>query len=146
MATDILINQTKIILNNTNATNITINNLADCVDYFEEKNKEIFPPTLEISLLENINECKESGKFRIRGKFSNDINEEMSFELPLSFPASSVKCTVKEALSNENVQMICKVQKGFKFVKSLVIEQRMIKKGVKNYFLLKVNHFLLIVI
>ena len=138
LATDILINKTNIILNNSNAY---ITDLADCMDYSEEENKEKIPPTLEISSLENLDECGKSGKFRIRGKFSEDIKQEIIFELPLSFPDSSVKCKVNDALANEEVEFICKVQKRFKLVKYFMIEQRIIKKRYKELLFVKSKSF-----
>ena len=65
----------------------------------------------------------------------------MTFILPLSFPTTSVKCKVYEARADEEVELICKVQKGFKLVKSFVIEKRMIKKRFKEMVLVKSKSF-----
>ena len=96
---------------------------------------------MEISSVENIKELGPKGKFRIRGKFSSNINQEMTFNLPLSFPTTSIKCKVYEARADEEVEIICKVQKGFKLVKSFVIEKRMIKRRFKEMVLVKSKSF-----
>ena len=82
--------------------------------------------------MDYLDECGKRAKFQIRGKISQDIKQEIIFELPISFPGSSVKCKVNNALANEEVEFICKVQKGFKLVKYFMIEQRMIKKRCKD--------------
>ena len=69
-----------------------------------------------------------------KGKFSETINEEMTFDLPLSFPISTVKCKVDKAEKDEEVEVSCKAQK-FKNVNSFVIEPRLIKKKHKEILL-----------
>ena len=136
LATDKAISDTIAIKENENITE-----LAECLDYSLEENKENMPPILEISSIENIDECEQKGQFRIIGKFSSNINQEMTFNLPLSFPTASVKCKVYEATADEEVELICKIQKGFKLVNSFVIEKRMIKKRFKEMLLVKSNTF-----
>ena len=136
LATDKAISETNAIKESENITE-----LAECLDYSLEENKEKIPPSLEISSVENIKEWGPKGKFRIRGKFSSNINQEMTFNLPLSFPTTSIKCKVYEARADEEVEIICKVQKGFKLVKSFVIEKRMIKRRFKEMVLVKSKSF-----
>ena len=136
LATDKAISETNAIKESENITE-----LAECLDYSLEENKEKIPPSLEISSVENIKELGPKGKFRIRGKFSSNINQEMTFNLPLSFPTTSIKCKVYEARADEEVEIICKVQKGFKLVKSFVIEKRMIKRRFKEMVLVKSKSF-----
>ena len=136
LATDKAISETIAIKESENITE-----LAECLDYSLEENKEKMPPTLEILSVENIGECEQKGQFKIIGKFSSNINQEMTFNLPLSFPTTSVKCKVYEATADEEVELICKVQKGFKLVNYFVIEKRMIKKRFKEILLVKSNTF-----
>ena len=129
VATDMAIKETKEALEN-NDNNLP--ELAECVDYYEEENKNIIPPAFEVTSIENVEQCKNKGKLRIRGRFSSQINKEMHFFLPLSFPASKVKCKVFETPANEEVEVICKVQNEFKSVKSFALEKRMIKNRHKE--------------
>ena len=113
--------------------------LGECVDYSKEENKKIVPPTFVIStVMKDIKEmCPNKGKFRLKGKFSHRIHDKMSFMLPLTFPLSKVKCKVHKAKPGEEVEVTCKVQKGFKKVKKFVFEERMIKKRHKEMLLVK---------
>ena len=134
--TDLYIQETN---ENINKENLT--ELEECVDYSIEENKQEMPPSFEVTTIENIQECGEKGKFRIKGKFSSEIKKEMVFDLPLSFPTTSVKCKVNEASANEEVELTCKVQKHFKLVKNFVIEKRMIKRRFKETLLVKSKSF-----
>ncbi|MBR4260795.1 MAG: hypothetical protein IKQ33_02430, partial [Clostridia bacterium] len=124
-----------------NETNGTITELADVVDYYEEDNKKLSPPTLEITSFERLNECGKKGKFKILGKFSEDITKEITFILPLSFPDAKIKCKIDEATKDEEVELNCKVQKQFINVKSLVIEQRTVKNRNKEVLFIKSKTF-----
>ena len=123
--------------NDAIAANETISELAEVVDYHEEENKEKLPPSLEITRIENADECRKKSKFKIFGKFSEDISEDLKFELPLTFPSSKIKCKVSEAKKDEEVELECKVLKEFTKVKNFVFEQRMIKKRKKEVVLIK---------
>ena len=74
--------------------------------------------------------CNTRGKLTVTGTFSEEITEEMTFDLPFSFPKAKAKCTVDEAQANTEVQIICKMNKVRKFLKfkSFIIEPRLIKK------------------
>jgi len=81
------------------------------------------------------------GKFKIKGKFTSDVTEEMTFNLPLSYPTSRIKCKVDEAKANEEVEVKCKVGKAFKKVSSLVIENRLLKKKNKEMVFINKKSF-----
>ena len=102
------------------------NDLAKVVDFSLEENKKK-PPTFKIESL-NMEGCDKKGKFKVKGTFSDKIENEMVFDIPFSFPKSKVKCTVEKAESNEEVEITCKVQKKFTGVKSFLVEPRLIKK------------------
>ena len=55
--------------------------------------------------------CNTRGKLTVTGTFSEEITEEMTFDLPFSFPKAKAKCTVDEAQANTEVQIICKMNK-----------------------------------
>jgi hypothetical protein len=114
--------------NEAKEANATISELAEVVDYHEEENKVKVPPSFEIKRIEDLDQCRKKSKFKIFGKFNQDISEELKFELPLTFPATSIKCLVTEAKKDEEVELECKVLKEFTKVKNLVFEQRMLKK------------------
>jgi len=123
--------------NEAKEANETISELAEVVDYHEEENKEKLPPSLEITRIEDVDECRKKSKIKIFGKFSEDISEDLKFELPLTFPSSKIKCKVSEAKKDEEVELECKVLKEFTKVKNFVFEQRMIKKRKKEVVLIK---------
>ena len=111
--------------------------MAEVVDYHEEENKVKVPPSFEIKRIEDLDQCRKKSKFKIFGKFNQDISEELKFELPLTFPATTIKCLVTEATKDEEVELECKVLKEFTKVKNLVFEQRMLKKRKKEVLLVK---------
>ncbi len=103
--------------------------LSQTIDFSVEKNKEIVPPSFKVTNI-NMDGCNTRGKLTVTGTFSEEITEEMTFDLPFSFPKAKAKCTVDEAQANTEVQIICKMNKVRKFLKfkSFVIEPRLIKK------------------
>jgi len=121
--------------------NATLTDLAETLDYSEEENKNEFPPTFQPESLDLTNKLCTRGKFKIKGKFTSDVTEEMTFDLPLSYPTSNVKCKVDEAKANEEVEVNCKVEKAFKKVNSLVIENRLIKKKSKEMVFINKKSF-----
>ena len=103
--------------------------LSQVIDFKDEENKKKVPPTFTIESM-NFNKCSKKGKIKIEGKFSQNITEEMIFELPFSFPKTKVKCTVESAEANAVATITCKMQKvkgRLKFT-NLLIEPRLIKK------------------
>jgi len=103
------------------------------IDYYIEENKNIKPPSLKLSKFD-LTPCEGRGKMKITGQFSQDIEEEMTFELPFSFPSSQVKCTVESATQGEDVEISCKIQKTKKYgsFRSFVVEPRLLKKKRKE--------------
>ena len=103
--------------------------LSQTIDYSIEENKDIVPPSFEVTDI-NMDRCAKKGTLTVTGKFSKDIEEEMTFDLPFSFPKTKAKCTVDEAKANEEVQITCKIPKVRKFLKfkHFVIEPRLMKK------------------
>ena len=107
--------------------------LAVVVDYSLPENKNIKPPVFKIGKID-LGKCKDKGKLKITGKFTENIEEEMTFDLLFSFPISKVKCTVESANKNEDIEISCKMQKVKKFstFKSIILEPRLIKKKRKE--------------
>ena len=106
--------------------------LNEVIDFSLEENKNEKPPSFTIVSLDGENECSTTGKLKVTGKFSEDINEEIRFQLPLSYPKAEVKCKVTEATKDEEVEITCKVLTRFKDVKQIVIEPRMVKNRQKE--------------
>ena len=119
----------------------SLTELAECLDYSLEENKKRIPPSFDIVELINVHDCQKKGKIRIRGRFSSEIKKEMHFFLPLSFPASQIKCKVYQAPAGEEVETICKIQKEFKLANSFVLEKRMIKNRHKEMVFIKSKRF-----
>ena len=123
--------------NEAKDANATISELAEVVDYHKEENKVKVPPTFKITRIEDVEQCRKKSKFKIFGKFNQHISKVLKFDLPLTFPASKIKCKVTEAKKDEEVELECKVLKEFTKVKNFVFEQRMIKKRKKEVVLVK---------
>ena len=69
----------------------------------------------------------------------------MTFELPLTFPKTKVKCTVEEAQANTNVNITCKMQKvkgGLKFTELLVEPRLLKKKRMEMFYVQQKKHTL----
>ena len=127
LATDEAINKTK----TRKEANETLTDLAECIDYSEQE-EIINPPILDIINIENFDRHCPKGKLTLKGIFSSEIKEEITFDLPLSYPQLEIKCKVNEAKINEEVEIPCKIQKKFKLVEKLVIEPRLVKKKHKE--------------
>ena len=105
------------------------------IDYFN--NDESTPNTLNITSI-NLKKCQEKGKIRISGIFAEKNEQKIDFEIPLSYPSSSLKCTAPQTEeSNMEVSMDCKIQKEFYNSKQITIEQTIVKKKNKEIFLIK---------
>ena len=117
------------------------NSLAITYDLSIEENKNngnITPPTFNIEQIDT-ELCAEKGKMIVTGTFDKDITEELTFEIPLSFPMTDIKCTVESATANTQVDLTCKIQKVKKFArfKRFVFEPRMIKNKKKAVVFVK---------
>ena len=110
------------------ATDEAIKN-GEISDFSLPENKNKVPPSFIISTM-NFAKCASKGKIKVEGEFSEEIKEEMTFELPFSFPAAKVKCTVESATAKQKVEIVCKMQKVKKSLmfKQLIIEPRLLKK------------------
>lgn len=115
-----------------------VSDLGVVPDFSLEKEKNKKPPTFTLGNLDLTN-CEEKGKLKITGKFSEKIEEEMTFELPFTFPASKIKCTIEQANENEEVELTCKMQKVKKFAvfKNFVLEPRLLKKKCMEMLFIK---------
>ena len=98
--------------------------LSVVLDYSIAENKDIKPPAFEIEGFET-NQCSNKGKIKVKGKLTGTFTKKIDFELPFTFPASKIKCSIEK---ESDTEITCKVQKGFKEVKSLVFEPRLLKK------------------
>ena len=114
------------------AANAT-SDLALTYDYSLEENKNRKPPSLKLNKFD-LKRCISKGKIKVTGTLSEAITEEMTFELPFSFPASQVKCTIEPTTDIENVEIDCKIQKTKKFggFRKFFVEPRIMKKKRKE--------------
>ena len=117
------------------------NSLAITYDLSIEENKNntnITPPTFNIEKIDS-GLCARKGKMIVTGTFDKDITEELTFEIPLSFPMTDIKCTVESATANTQVDLTCKIQKVKKFARfrRFVFEPRMIKNKKKAVVFVK---------
>ena len=139
LATDIAINKTK----ETKKKEGKISPLDEQIDFSLKENKAIMPPVFELVKIDEntFGYWAKKGKIKIIGKFNKDITEKMTFNLPLSFPSTNIKCEVEEATKDMETELTCKVQKEFKKVKSFVVEQRIIKKRHREIVIIKYKKY-----
>ena len=139
LATEIAINKTK----ETIEKEGVISPLEEEIDFSLEENKAIMPPSFELVRIDEntFGYWAKKGKIKIIGKFNKDITEKMTFDLPLSFPSANIKCEVENAIKDEETELTCKVQQGFKKVKNFVVEQRTIKKRHREMVIIKYKKY-----
>ena len=106
--------------------------LDTVLDFSLEENKKIKPPEFTPISIEGSEDCHDKGKLKVKGKFSEDITEELKFELPLSYPKSIVKCKIAQAKKDEEVEVSCKILGRFKKVDKIIIESRLVKNRHKE--------------
>ena len=117
--------------------NEEINSLTNVIDYYEENN-EINTFTLESI---DVDKCNTTGKLKIKGSFSNDFEEEINFDLPLTYPNVELKCELKKVTQKTVINIECKSKSDFKSVDSIVIEPRIIKKKNQELFMINGKTF-----
>ena len=112
--------------------------LGKVIDFSLPENKIKTPSTFEVTAM-NLDKCEKKGKIKVTGKFTEDIKEEKTFEIPFSFPAYKIKCTVDPVAKDTSTDIICKMQKTKKFFgfKSLILEPRLLKKKKMEMFYIK---------
>ena len=75
-----------------------------------------------------MNKCNTTGKFTIIGTFSNDIEEKINFDLPLTYPNVEIQCELNEVSGNTLTTITCKSLSTIISIENVVIEKKMIKK------------------
>ena len=106
--------------------------LAKTLDYSLDENKNNVPSILKINNITDLNKCDSKGKFKLKGVLSSDIDDKMTFDLPLAFPKTNIKCEIEQAKKDQEIDIYCKVQKGFTNVNTFIIESRLLKKKSKE--------------
>ena len=106
--------------------------LAKTLDYSLDENKNNVPSILKINNITDLNKCDSKGKFKLKGVLSSDIDDKMTFDLPLAFPKTNIKCEIEAAKKDQEIDIYCKVQKGFTNVNTFIIESRLLKKKSKE--------------
>ena len=116
------------------AKNEELNELADIVDYLEEKVElnKIF----NIEYVKDADKCEGTGKFTLVGTFTDNIAEDIKFDLPLTYPNEVLKCELTKAKKKDKKEITCKASFGFKNIDSLIFEQRLIKKKNKEIIII----------
>ena len=110
--------------------------LATIIDFSLEENKNKIAPRFEIENL-SLTQCSKKGKIKVRGKFSENITQEMTFDIPMSYPSAKIRCTVGQALADNSVDIVCKSQKEFSEIKYIIFEPRLVKKKRREMFFIK---------
>ena len=112
-------------------------NLGKVVNYTSNEIIYDIPPVLNIFNID-IKNCEDKGILKVEANFDKKIDQKFDFTIPLSYPASSIKCTAPVINANMKVKLDCKVQNNFKINdESIIIEPRIIKKKIRKLFMLK---------
>ena len=111
--------------------------IGKVIDYSLEANNLAYLPIVQILSISNSKKCENKGKIQFKAKFNEDMNEKLDFEIPLSYPSSSIKCSSPKVKANKEISIDCKVQKEFYKINEIFIEPIIIKK--KNKEILFVN-------
>lgn len=106
------------------------------IDYSLDNNTNRFPPVFEILDIDT-NNCKKKGKIKIKARYNVNMTKKTSFEIPLSYPASSMKCNSPKAEAGEEVTIKCKIQKDFYNIGQILIEPKIIKKKHREMLFIK---------
>ena len=104
-------------MTNTSTVDELIEN-GDVEDLTLDENKNDLPPTFEPISFDGL-KCRSSGVFSIKGKFNKKVDKHFRFNLPLSYPAVDVKCSVPESKEGDEISITCKSRAPF--TKSKVI-------------------------
>ena len=103
-------------------------NLVKVLDYSSNEILYDIPPVLNILNIYTDN-CSNKGKIKIEANFNKKIPQKFDFTIPISYPASTIKCTAPVINANIKVNLDCKVQNDFNInEESIIIEPRIIKK------------------
>ena len=124
--------------------------LSDVKENMKIVSNETFGPIAPIIEAKDIDaaiQIANNSKYGLNaGVFTENIDSEMTFELPFTYPSSNVKCTVDKATKGETTDITCKMQKVKKFsvFKSFVLQPKKKKKKRKEMlFIEKINMDLL---
>ena len=106
------------------------------IDYSSPSNKLISLPILSIKRIVH-DKCENKGKIQLKGSFNEQIRQKFDFEIPLSYPISTIKCNAPKANKNVEVTIDCKVQDEFYGKQKFIIEPIIIKKKNKEFLIVK---------
>lgn len=105
------------------------------LDYSQESNKNVSIPYFSIESM-NFIKCSSDGLVKLKGKFDKNNDIEYDFEIPLTYPSSSIKCKAPVTTADTPVTIECKIQKEFSITskKDLIIESNIILQKNKEIF------------
>lgn len=124
-------NETDYYIKNTEKNNE--NGVGKVIDY--SKNSS-YVPILEIISI-NTDKCSKKGKITINGVFNQDITKKFDFEIPLSYPSSTIRCTAPKTKRRVKVSINCKTQTEFYNKEKFIIEPRIIYQKYKEILYIK---------
>ena len=103
------------------------------IDYSKQNS---YIPILEITSIDD-SKCSQKGKIKIKGVFNKDITKKFDFEIPLSYPSSTIRCTAPITKRRVKVSINCKTQKEFYKKEKFIIEPRVIYQKHKELLYIK---------
>ena len=113
------------------------NPLEDVIDYYSD---EVEVNTLTLEDI-NMDKCNTSGQLILTGTFSNDIEESVNFDLPLTYPSAEIKCELNSVQKNVKTDIKCKTKSEISSMQNIIIESRMVKKRNKELFNIQAKTF-----
>lgn len=108
---------------------------GELTDYSIEENLNILLPlfnTLEL----NYSFCKQNGTFSLIGNVSSTIENDVVFNLTLSYPDTIFACKLPRVLKGEIAEIECYSKEEF-VDSSILIEETVIRYDNKEYFILR---------
>ena len=113
------------------------NSIGNVIDYYENSAE------INILSLESINadNCNTTGQLTFKGSFSKNFEEQINFNLNLTYPNTELKCELNKVSENTLTTIKCATQEKLLSIGNILIEEKIIKKKDKELFLIKGKSF-----
>ncbi len=109
-------------------------------NYTETSEKDEVPMLINVTSIYT-DDCKSNGSFVIKGKLNVNISEPFELNIPMTFPYGTESiCTIPNSTAGNEVQIMCEYKSELEIEnQTLIIEQRALKIGDKEYLIEKVE-------
>ena len=109
-------------------------------NYTEPSEKDEVPTLINVTSIYT-DDCKSNGSFIIKGKLNVNISKPFELNIPMTFPYGTESiCTLPNSTAGNEVEIECKYKSEIEIEnQTLIIEQRALKIGEKEYLIEKVE-------